>query len=40
MEVFFNKPKPNIIKYRKYKDFSHEAFMHELENTLSSFSQI
>lgn len=40
MEVFFNKPKPNIIKYRKYKDFSHEAFMHELENGLSRFSQI
>ena len=40
MKVFSNKPKPNIIKYKKYKDFSHETFMHELKNSSSSFSQI
>ena len=34
------KQKPKIIQYRKYKDFSNEAFMYELENALSRFSQI
>ena len=40
MKVFYNKEKPKIIQYRKYKDFSNEAFVHELEGTLPSFSQI
>ena len=40
MKVFCNKQKPKIIQYRKYKDFSNEAFMHELESALWSFSQI
>ena len=40
MKVFYNKEKPKVIQYRKYKDFSNEAFMHELESTLSSFSQV
>ena len=40
MKVFYNKRKLNIIKYRKYKDLSHEALMHELENSLLNFSQI
>ena len=40
MNVFYNKQKPKIIQYRKYKDFSIEAFMHELESALSNFSQI
>ena len=38
--MFYNKQKPKIIQYRKYKDFSNAAFMHELENALSRFSQI
>ena len=40
MNVFYNKQKPKIIQYIKYKDFSIEAFMHELESALSNFSQI
>ena len=40
MKVFYNKQKQKIIQDRKYKGFSNEAFLHELEVTLSSFSQI
>ena len=40
MKVFYNKQKPKIIQYRKYNGFSNEAFMHELESALASFSQI
>ena len=40
MKVLYNKQKPKIIQYRKYKDFSNEAFIHELESALPSFSQI
>ena len=40
MKLFYNKQKPKIIQYRKYKGFSDEAFMHELESTLARFSQI
>ena len=40
MKVFYNKLKPKIIQYRKYKGFSNEAFMHELESALAIFSQI
>ena len=36
----YNKQKPKVIQYGKYKDFSNEPFMHELESTLLSFSQI
>ena len=38
--MFYNKQQPKVIQDSKYKDFSSEAFMHELESTLSSFSQI
>ena len=34
MKVFCNQQKPKIIQYRKYKDFSNEAFTHELERAL------
>ena len=30
MKVFCNKQKPKINQYRKYKDFSNQAFMHQL----------
>ena len=40
MIVFYNIQKRKIIQYRKYKDFSNEAFMHEIESALSRFSQI
>ena len=40
MKVFYNKQKPKIIQYRKYKGFSNEAFMNELESALAWFSQI
>ena len=40
MKVFYNKQKPKVIQYGKYKDFFNEAFTHKLETTLSSFSQI
>ena len=40
MKVFYNKQKPKIIQYRKYKGFSNEAFMHELESALARFSQV
>ena len=43
MKVYYNKQKPKIIQYRKYKEFSSEAFMHfmhRLESTLSRVSQI
>ena len=40
MKVFYNKQKPKIIQYRKYKGFSNEAFMHELESALARFSEI
>ena len=39
MKVFYNKQKPKIIQYRKYKGFSNEAFMQELESALARFSQ-
>ena len=34
MKVFYNKRKPKIIQYRKYKGFSNEAFTDELERAL------
>ena len=40
MKVSYSKQKPKIIQYRKYKGFSNEAFMHELESALARFSQI
>ena len=40
MKLFYKKQKLKTIQYRKYKDFSNEAFMHELESSLSRFSQI
>ena len=40
MKVFYNKQKPKIFQYRKYKDFSNEDFMHELESAWSRCSQI
>ena len=40
MKVFYNKQKPKIIQYSKYKSFSNETFMHELESALERFSQI
>ena len=40
VKVLYNKQKPKIIQYRKYGDFSNEAFMYELESALSRFSQI
>ena len=40
MKVFYNKQKPKIMQYRKYKGFSNEAFMHELESALARFYQI
>ena len=40
MKVFYNKQKLKIIQYRKYKGFSNEAFMHELETALGRFSEI
>ena len=40
MTVFYNKQKPKIIQYRKFRDFFNEVFMHELERTSSRFSQI
>ena len=39
MRVFYNKQKSKVIQYRKDKMFSIEAFMHELESTLSVLSQ-
>ena len=39
MKVFYNKQKPKIIQYRKYKGFSNEAFMQELKSALARFSQ-
>ena len=38
-KVFYSKQKPKIIQYRKYKDFSNEPFMHDLESALSRFSR-
>ena len=29
MKVFYNKQKPKISQYRKYKDFSNKALVHE-----------
>ena len=40
MKMFYNKQKPKIIQYRKYKDFSNEAFIHELESALPTRSEI
>ena len=34
MKVLFNKQKPKIIQYKKYKDFPNEVFMHESESAL------
>ena len=40
MKVFYNKQKPKVIQYTKYKDFSNAVFIHELESTFSSFCRI
>ena len=40
LKVCYKKQKSKIIQYRMYKDFSNEAFIHELESALPSFSQI
>ena len=40
MKVFYKKQKPKIIQYRKYKSFSNEAFVLELESALAISSQI
>ena len=40
IKVFYNKQKPKIVQYRKYKGFFNEAFMHELGRALARFSQI
>ena len=40
MKLLYNKQKPKVIQYRMYKDFSNDAFMHELESILQTFSQI
>ena len=40
MKVFYNKQEPKIILCGKYKSFSNEACMHELESALTRFSQI
>ena len=40
MKVFYSKENAKVIQYRKYKNFSNEIFMYELESTLSRFSQI
>ena len=34
MKLFYIKQKPKVIQYRMYKDFSDDAFMHELESIL------
>ena len=40
MRVFYNKQKPKIIQYTKYKGFSNEVYMHELKSALAIFSLI
>ena len=40
MKVFYNKQKLEVIQCKKYNDFSNKTFMHELEGTFLSFSQI
>ena len=40
MKLFYKKQKPKILQYRKYKDFSNEAFIDGLESALPRFSQI
>ena len=40
MKVFYNKQKLGVIQCKKYNDFSNKTFIHELESTLLSFSQI
>ena len=37
--MFYEEIKPKVIQYRKYKSFSNEFLMHELEITLSRFSR-
>ena len=35
MKVFYKKQKPNIIKYRSYRNFDNEAFISNLRFTFS-----
>ena len=35
MKVFYKKPKPTIITYRSYKNFSNEFFMADFQNRIS-----
>ena len=40
MKVLYNKQKPKIIQYKKYKDFPNKVFIHESKSALQRFSQI
>ena len=37
MKVFFNKSKPKVSKYGKYKHFSNDALMHQLGKVYQVF---
>ena len=35
MKLYYNKQKPSIIYYRKFKDFNNDAFIKDLKTLLS-----
>ena len=37
MKTYYNKQKPSIVKYRKFKNFSNDAFLKDLKSLLSKF---
>ena len=37
MKTYYNKQKPSFVKYRKFKNFSNDAFLKDLKSLLSKF---
>ena len=37
MKTYYNKQKPSFVKYRKFKNFSNDAFLKDLKSLSSKF---
>ena len=39
MKIFYKKQKPNIIRYRNYKNFNNELFVNDVEELTSKYNE-
>ena len=39
MKIFYKKQKPNIIRYRNYKNFNNELFINDVEELTSKYNE-